>query len=243
MTVFFNKAGLFYEKWNGDKQKYIRRRVKKLSVWSHLRDACEIEDGVTLLDIFRIVDQYKALKMFIAQYSWCGAIDAFHAQAEEPDLSGEEEDPDEKMTHLEIYWHADYSKFTKDPAYIELSPSFHGVGPALGKNAEHSSDGIMRWAIDFSPMYKLADLPVKLDKTVEFFKPKDYKVGRKPIVAGERCFSLQDVLDAIYWEISFHGDPQDKREKLGELMERVDSIKDGTAKLIPADEIFKEDEE
>ena len=240
MTVFFNKAGLFYEKWNAEKRKNVRRRVKKMTAWTHLRDACEIEDGVTLLDIFHTVDQYKMLKMFISQYSWCAALGDFHAQAEEPDLSGEEEDPDEAMTHLEIYWHADYSQFSKDPAYIELSPSFHGIGKPTAEEMGHCQDGKKYWGIDFSPMYKLADLPVKLDTGVEFFKPRDYKPGRKPIIKAERSFSLEDVLDAIYWEISFHGDPQGKRERLEELKERVDSIKDGTAKLIPADEVFKD---
>lgn len=242
MTVFFTKAGLFHEDWNGKKN--VRRRVKKASVWTHLRDACEIEDGVTLLDIFRTVDQYKALKVFMAQYSWCKALEDFHVQAEEPDLSGEEEDPDEEMTHLEIYWHAEYSKFEK-ANYVELSPGFHGLGPAKGKHANDFSDGIMRWAIDFSPMYRLADLPVRLDKAVEFFQANDYKPGRKPIIKGEREFSLQDVLDAIYWEISFHGDPQDKREKLDELKERVGEIKKGD--FISADDLFrdlrKEDED
>jgi hypothetical protein len=235
MTIFFTKAGLFYEKWNGKKD--VRRRVKKMSVWTHLRDACEIEEGVTLLDIFRTVDKYKALKVFMAQYSWCKALDAFHAQAEEPNYGAHEdkENPNE-MTHLEIYWHADYSSF-EETNYVELSPGFHGIGVPGPEKQGYCPDGKRYWSIAFSPMYRLADLPVKLDKTVEFFKPKDYKPGRKPIVKGQREFSLQDVLDAIYWEISFHGDPQEKSLNLDEL---IDDIMSGRAETVSADELFKD---
>lgn len=244
MTVFFTKAGLFNEKWNG--KKHVRRRVKKMTVWTHLRDACEIEEGVTLLDIFRTVSQYKMLRLFISQYSWCKAIDEFHAQAEEPDYS--DRDPDEKMDALEVYWATDYNTAPGDEGhYMNCDPAFHGIGKPRGKYAEgmDPEKDVMRWSISASPMYEIADLPVKLNTKVELY---DYELLRKkPLAKGEvfkpfftatKYFTLQDVLDAIYWEISFHGSPQSKIEFKEELNARMDDIKAGLVEGIPAEEIF-----
>lgn len=245
MTVFFTKAGLFEEKWNGKRKQHVRRRVKKLTVWTHLRDACEIEEGVTLLDIFRTVSQYKMLRLFVAQYSWCKAIDDFHAQAEEPNYDEADEDPDEKMDALEIYWATDYGTDEGKP-YMNCDPAFHGIGKARGKYAEDAPpDFQMRWSVSMSPMYSIAHLPVVLNPHVELY---DYEpLKKKPLAKGEsikpfftatKVFTLQDVLDAIYWEISFHGSPQGKSEFKDELNARMEDIKSGLVEGIPAEEVF-----
>jgi len=90
--------GLFVYKWQ-DKQE-VRFRAKKKIAATYLRCACKIKEGTTLKDIFRTVDNYKLLKIFISQYSWCGCIDEFHAQAEEL-MRTEDKIP---LDYLEIYW-------------------------------------------------------------------------------------------------------------------------------------------
>lgn len=237
MTVIFTKAGLFQEKWSGKLQKDVRRRVKKMAVWNCLRDHCDVEEGVTLLDILRTVGQYKLLKVFVSQYSWCKSLEDFHAQVEEPKYEAEADD--EKMDFLEVYWHADY-----DGKTLDISTSFHGIGWAKGRYAPGgefagtcgSPDGLIRWGIGFSTMNSLADLPVKLNEAVAFYKPRDYK-NVTPIIKADRPFSLLDVLDAIYWEISFYGDPHEKNVMKDTVMGRVEDIKSGVCG-IPGEKVF-----
>ncbi len=51
------------------------------------------------------------------------------------------------------------------------------------------------------------------------------------------CFRLYDFIWAILYEISWHGSPE-QRDKVGEeLINRVHSIKEGTEKLIPWEEV------
>lgn len=264
MTVKFEKDGLFEYKWNGDKRKYVRRRVKKIAVWKHLRDACEIAEGVTLLDIFRTVDQYKMLKLFISQYSWCRSIDDFHAQAEEPYSPDEDEEKNgDPMTALEVYWACDLGDHYEDESRkaFDLTPSFHAiglVGPNCVKNFGYGEDQIgekMQWGIGFTPMQEIAHLPVVLNQTASFYDSDEYLAALKaynktdrtgpkpeprPVMVAERTYNLQDVLDAIYWEISFHGGPAQKNEVKDMLKERVDEIKSGLADSIPAEEVFPE---
>jgi hypothetical protein len=53
-------------------------------------------------------------------------------------------------------------------------------------------------------------------------------------------FNLLSILDAVYWDISFYGGPQEAEEFKEELCRRVDEIKSGEAKLIPFEDIKKE---
>ena len=51
--------------------------------------------------------------------------------------------------------------------------------------------------------------------------------------------TLLDLLDTIYWEISFYGSPSQREETFGELRERMKDI--DLKDTIPFDEIFKEE--
>lgn len=201
---------------------------------THLRDGVEIAEGVTLRDLFRIVSQYKLLKLFISQYSWCRALEEFHAQAEEP-MRDEEKD---KLEYLEIYWHASVHKWKKETSF-DVSVGFHGIGkPERPEDA--GPDGKCHYSVSYSPMYELADLPLKLNTDLKIWGPWEGKPPQKVIFEGKKDYCLLDVLDAIYWDISFMGGPQDNQEFIDEMKGRVDDIKLGIAKAIPAEEVFKE---
>lgn len=73
----------------------------------------------------------------------------------------------------------------------------------------------IRFGIDFTPMSELAHLPVKLEPEVIFYD------GREPKFSSSRYFSVLEVLNAIYWEISFFGDPKEKADLREELQDRV----------------------
>ena len=142
--VILSKNGLFVRKDDDGRW----RKAKKSLVLTYLRNLCEIKEGTTLLDIFNIVDQYKLLKLFIKQYSWCPQIEEFHAQAQEPIRNIKED----KLEYLEIYWDAELDNYYK---HLDINVGFHGGNI---KNGNYS--------VSYSPMYELADLPVKLDKKI-----------------------------------------------------------------------------
>jgi hypothetical protein len=47
--------------------------------------------------------------------------------------------------------------------------------------------------------------------------------------------TLLEVLDTIFFDLSFNGSSTEKAERLGGLQQQVQSIKDGTATLAPLD--------
>lgn len=216
-----NKAGFFVHKWNGDIREYIRKPADELTILARLRDTCKIAEGTTLGDIFRLVENNNLLSLFISQYSWCRAINEFHEQAKEPIVSEDAQ----KLKSLNIYWHPEVKHFIekiKHPfglrervkaADFQLYPSFHGIG----------EDGI-NYSVSYSPMYELRDVPVVLDTKFTIYE--NFEAGKKQekILESERDFTFLEVLDAIYWDISFCGGPQDNKDFIDSLKQTMDDF-------------------
>ncbi len=240
--VQLESEGLFVYKWSGKKRDYVRRRPKKNTVLTHLRSHCKIKEGTTLLDIFRAVAKYKLLKLVISQYSWCGCIDKFHAQAEEPMRS---EDKGSKLDYLEIYWDPqvhEYSETIKHPdghkdrihtASFDAYTGFQAIGDQEPDDPYQSKDGKEHYSVSHTPMYDLADLPVKLNEAFVVYSP--WKAGQKQelLVKAERTYSLLEVLDAIYADISFMGGPADNAAFIEKMMDTAEKIESGEEQTIP----------
>jgi len=132
------------------------------------------------------------------------------------------------MTHLEVYWETHYHRDKS----LSLSPGFHGWGHCP------EFDRPTGYAVEFTPLYDLADYPVKLNTDIKVYGPFPQEGPLEVALEGSQSFSLLEVLDAIYWEVSFCGGPDEVAEKRRDLLDRVDEIESGEAKLHPIDEVF-----
>lgn len=151
-------------------------------VYQFLNQSCVIEDGVTLKDIFDIMKQNEGLMEFFRRFSWCPAMDEFH------DLAKKEAGVDNIIPAcLEIS-----SMASLFDGYLDSETSFHGLD-AKGD----------RESISFLPVNDIANLPIKLNNS---FKLR-YDTGTEDL-SGDRSITLLEILDAIYWEISFWGTPK-----------------------------------
>jgi hypothetical protein len=209
--------GLFEFNWNSEKKKYIGKKVKKNRIFLHLRDSCEIAKGTTLQNIFDIVDSYKLLKTFISQYSLCKDIEAFHKQAKE---TPQWEKDEEKIEYLEIKHTPNTSDYKSKTSY-STHVGFYGVGPTPDK---------ITYSISYSPMYKLSHLPVKLNKNFIIKEPYNRKTHNKDnmpknLVKATTDFSLLEILDGIYWDISFMGGPEENEKFIESMNDRLEAIK------------------
>jgi hypothetical protein len=251
--IEFTPKGLVVHKWDKKKKKSVAKRAKKLNIITHLRDRCEIAEGTTLKQIFETVDKYKFLKLVISQYSWCHHLEDFHAQAQEPQRR---DDDTEKIDFLEIYHHPEVHKFVENKKHpggvrertvtvdFDTDVGFHGIGPIPeGKEEEYGNTKTIGYSVSYSPMWELADLPVKLNKQFDVYEP--FVLGQhkrdnppKKLLTATREFTLLEVLDAIYWDISFMGGPADNADFLEDISEKVEQIKNGEIPLIPMDKVI-----
>lgn len=220
--TIITKNGLKIGKWIPKTQSYEYEITKY--PFQCIRDTVDIEPDVTLGDIFRMVEADEILTNFIACYSYCGWIGEFHEAAKEPLTK---EDSGEvvalEISHvLEVH---DYDG--KFPTSIEYWQNFSGVGRDGGEHPFYS--------VSYTPVNELVHLPVMLNKKVKCMRNWTEK-----LLEGEKEFSLLEVLDCIYYDISFHGGPKDNATFIEELDEQIKDIDEGRAELIPFEDVLAE---
>jgi hypothetical protein len=227
---------------------------------SYLLRPVSIEEGTTVQDIFDMVDSNEDLKQFIAMYSWCRPIDEFHKEAKNPpldDMDVEElDDYSGRLTHTRIdryfefhpksahvgeYW----SEWVDFGAIGECSKETRGWYEEKGEEPpDHENYGI-----GFSRTYRYSRLPLKVSETFKIQQGPSYsrkgnvKESGKILAVAQAPYTLLDILDAIYWEISFYGGPGGRDEQLEELCDRVDEAKadlDRGKTFKSVDELFDE---
>lgn len=126
--------------------------------------------------------------------------------------------------------HAPQMHGTWKPPY-DLVREFGGWGkwhePYEGYFGEHPEIDPERYegafALDLTPVSHLLNLPLRYNPNVQF------RSGSAP-GAGELLFETQltitlgEFLQAIFWEIGFHGSPSDRDEARETLLDRVDAV-------------------
>ena len=215
--VKLTKRGIVSYEWDSETRTYVPAR-KGANNLPNLRLRCEIEDDVTLGDIFKAVQADPDLMEFIAAYSWCGAIEKFHAQARKPHVPENEPDED-RITHLEISAYGEFWEYNKAKDGIEefegIHVGFSGISPATN------------WSVSYTPMNDIAHLPVKINPNVQFSKSlTEERVAKYNM-------SLLEVLFIVFWDISFHGGPEDNEAFIEEMKDRIAQIESGEATTKP----------
>jgi hypothetical protein len=176
-------------------------------------------DGWTLEDIFDLVYPLKEIWSGLA---WCD-FEAFYSELKSDITMLKPDDIEHisKIDYIKIYRVLELD----DDGFV--TESFHMSG--IGKED--------RYAMGYSPLNSIKNL--KIVASDDFEINKLYSMD-PPLFKAKKPLCLLEIIWAILWEISFHGAPGDRDEFVEELGRRVESIKDGTAKLIPAAQVFKE---
>ena len=203
---------------------YDENGVAKVDPMEHLMHYCEFEPDVTLLDIFNMVGNHGLLKQFLSIYSNAPHINAYHRAAREKPHESIDLHYLEVSEVGEIYHKKKYSSFEFG------NPDFHGIGPLDPSEAEYYDEhpekkrpATSSMAIEFYHPSVIAHLPIRL--TTEY-RIWNYGQGREEVFVGKKKFTLLEALDAIYDEVTFFGLPSNAADKLAEIREQIDGIKE-----------------
>jgi hypothetical protein len=189
----------------------VERILSKLDILCYLRHAVELESGFTLRSYFKLIENYPALQSL--DYYFFGYVDEYK---EAPKKNCVMED----ISRIELSNVIDLSEdegVSDVQAWINFS----------GRDKTDENQG---WALDFSPLAEMLDIPIALsgcrvnDCTKQNLTTRKYK---------EYSFSFWEFLMGIIDEISFCGTSKDKKEMLEHLKKMVKDIEDGEAKLVP----------
>jgi len=214
---------------------------EKLDPLQYLMSPCSIAENFSLRDLFNFVDSNEALKCLIAQYSWCRSIDEFHAAAKLPATPT-------TLYFLKLTRRGEVHVYKEDRD-IGMGCDIHGYGPlSEEEKAEWVKYGVkdkdgnpvpspetQHYGIGFTPMCELADLSIVADDTLDVYEHFENKIS-----IGKQHFTLLEILDTVYWEVSFYGGPEQAQEMCEDLKQRVEDVKSGVEKTIPWEEA-KED--
>jgi hypothetical protein len=205
--LYITKKGFKLVEWDGDVCAYVDKQIS--NILHELRSTCYIEKDVTLGDIISIVADDKLLTALINKYSWCD-VKAFYTELRKPIATRSDLNAIEISRYIEIH-----------KGHKTDIPTIEETMNVSGCDDEHSN-----WAIDFVPVNEIAHVPVRLNNLLKIYDFRGEN-GISTLVEGTTCFSLLEVLSEIFYEISFHGSPSSRNDRMNELLIAVEEIKSG----------------
>jgi len=196
------------------------KKTKEESDLIHwLSQEIELSDDFTLEDLFWFVKKEKDIFNTVF-YSHLGGYDLQkYINDIEKNISPKK--IDREVKYLEIKWIAEYYP-QKDINSFDMYISFHGV------NKEGSG-----LAIGLSSLNEMKHLPIKINNTIEIYELNDK--GETLILKSDKDFTVYDFLMCIFYEISFYGDPTNKKQIIKEL----DNIKEEDCEELTKEDIEK----
>lgn len=214
MTVIFEKNRVVNDRLFGynEKTKEIKKTLEVVSdPILFLGNNIQIANNFTFGDFMLFVEKYKSIlervfSGYLGEHKLKKYIDEIKKDVQYKPYKGEQ-----KIDYLELCWVIDISmkKYRDRPDYIYIYPSFHGIN-------KKEKGGI---AIEFSPLYKLKNLPIKINENFEF------NVGLNTKIKRIREFTLYDFIRSVFYEISFLGYPADREKHRGRLQKLLDDYK------------------
>lgn len=117
---------------------------------------------------------------------------------------------DLKIDYIELYWFCE--QYEKD---FTILPELHGVNIKEKKQP---------YALDFISLNNIKDCIIKIDQSV---KITDYSKKNKKYETnnlGNKYFLLFELFASIFTEITFHGGPQDKKEKISDIEKTIKEL-------------------
>lgn len=223
MGVHITKAGFKLYTRDSELHEDVERPFNPLRTLSESVD--HIDSDVTLADILRLVACDEVLELFFTSYSSC-PIKQF---CEEIQTAGTKEPEHGEYCEVVFILEIAENPPLNLPKGMDTYWAFQSIGP----------DGTI-YGIDLSPLSDIGGLPIRLNSA-----PGILALARHPNpYSRETGFTitptLLQFLNAILWEISFHGGPEERDRRRAELLEIAAEVEAGTAKLIPLDDVLKD---
>lgn len=180
-----------------------------------LFDRLEIGPDVHMSDLFALFERCPALlpvyRRFYAQ-ELC-------TEAALGPVSYEEKS---NLLYLELRQSWEYNSHTR--TYAELRRFLMlGVGhpPQDDENVRPEADGLLRYSMLGSKVRPMLDLPVRLDTNVRVFESDtdSCRSHQQIRLVHSSDLSLGDLLQAMLWDMTWFGSPDDTEEAIEEMTE------------------------
>jgi hypothetical protein len=171
-----------------------------------LFDSVTLDSGVTLADVFGLLEASPVLKLVFATWS----IEELCVEARKGPKRRPACPPEETVEALELIpqWRRDARTRTYEQTDRLL---MHGIGPVLpdGRPEDYVPPGGRKgWDVSLSPLRELLELPVRVNHTLDIVVQNRRSKGGVTVEHGRLAtVTLGQMLDGLLWELSFFGGP------------------------------------
>jgi len=246
-NIRISKGGkLLADKWIYNEETKRGKTEKDVDVSDKakyfLMDDCSLMDNVTFKDILLLVeslDQYDFLSPLLTRGPW---LEELVDEGLSPNLFNKK-----SVDQINIGWRCSLQDdFYDDRTLLESYVDIYG-------KCDNDSD---RYGIGFTPLYELQDCKLVLNEKIaiederrasnenralylkSLSEEERNQESYYPIITkAYKKFTLFEILHGLFWELSFHGGPEDRDKLREELSERVARIQSGEAKTYTWEEV------
>ncbi len=249
--IILKKSGIFRENdYKPDEEGYVYEKVD--GIVPYIEEIIKMDEDFTLRDFFNVVgEEMEVMEVLFASALGRHPLAPYLKEVQQDCMPDNRED----MDCIECCWVAeqfDYKLFYenhKDDEDDEGSMASH-FGKDLHEPDEDSVNEISIYidvsgwgkyepeedephspemthtgfAIEFTPLHKMAHLPIKLN-TRFVMRGKNEMGSEKPIVEGEKEFSVFEVFSSILSEISFCGSPEERDAQWEDIVDTIDEAR------------------
>jgi hypothetical protein len=249
--IYIRKHEIFYENsYRPDSDEYIFTKVK--SFIPYLDEIIHIDHEVTLEDIFLLFEKDSNLvDIIFGSHMGHHPLSAYLEDIKKNCI----DESREELEYIGCNWVAeqfDYNKFYQrhkeektDPILgplhepdeddvneISVYVDIHGWGEYVPMDGEEENyeEGYTppeqgSYAIEFTPLYRIKHLPVRLDKKFVIREQGIKGDEEKILVDGEKEFTVYEVFGALLSEITFAGLPEERDKKWNDVLDSIDDYK------------------
>ncbi len=194
-----------------------------------------LDPDFTLGDLFALVDQEDVALLEMVLGEQVGPV---LEEARRAALFLMPPSEPESSSHPDP-WQPDFLRVCNVHAEGSLRRDFDGWGPWAepyeGAWEEHPDwPRVGPIGVSLTPVTRLLHLPLRYDPELIFRDPDDTEEYRTTV-----DITLIDFLKTVFFELTFHGTPQERDEVWRELQRRMDDMESGRVRSIPAEEVFR----
>ena len=233
--IIVKKDSFYYENdYSPDHEDYVCEKVA--SIVPFLNHGIRIEEDVTLEDLFSLLEpDAEILQIVFSSHLGHHKIQPYFDEIKKRCLPENMSD----MDCIELSWIVEqfnYAKFyekskkdwkdihvpTEEDKITSLTVAIdvHGYG-----DDDENPERKVSYGIEFTPLYKLKHLPIRLDREFVLLGPNELGGEIKPVAEGVMDFEVFGVIGEILSEVSFCGTPEQRDKEWDQITETVEESK------------------
>lgn len=210
------------EKITYENHRNERNVIKEDLLSLYLREPIKLAEGVTFKRIFDILIKNEMTFNLIFSSS-IGRLNLSDYTSEY--LKDDNDDDPNSITYLEVYNATELFTFENETDYDHYC-SFHGI--RLNYTDKYTKEAFdCPISLIGVPLNNLKKYEIKVNNDLLIQEFNETTKKYDDIVKAKKLINVFEFYDAILYEISWFGTPNDRNEQMNNLLKTVDKIKSG----------------